>query len=92
LVVELDGGHHAEQVEGDQRRSTFLEQNGYRVLRFWDNEVLMRTDAVLEHIAQALTDPHPYPLPNRARVSDKTEGLRSKDSRSMGENQKKKEY
>ncbi|MBI2090618.1 MAG: endonuclease domain-containing protein [Deltaproteobacteria bacterium] len=62
LVVELDGGHHAQQVEGDQRRSAFLERSGYRVLRCWDNEVMEDIEAVLEQIAAVLSDPHPNPL------------------------------
>jgi very-short-patch-repair endonuclease len=40
------------------------------VLRFWDNEVLMNMEAVLEQIAIALNDPHPFPLPKRARVKE----------------------
>ena len=68
LVVELDGGQHATQAEADQRRSTYLEQRGYRVLRFWDNEVLVSPDAVLEQIVWVLNNPHPGPLPRRARV------------------------
>ena len=67
LVVELDGGQHAMQTEADRRRSRFLASRGFRVLRFWDNEVMEDIDAVLEQIAEALTDPHPNPLPNRAR-------------------------
>ena len=67
LVVELDGGHHAEQVEADHRRSAFLERSGYRVLRFWDNEVMENIEAVLEQITAVLSDPHPNPLPVRAR-------------------------
>ena len=68
LVIELDGGQHATQAQPDQRRSAYLERSGYRVLRFWDNEVLMNMEAVLERIFQVLNDPHPFPLPNRARV------------------------
>ncbi len=55
LVVEVDGGQHAEQRRGDERRTAFLERRGLRVLRFWNHEVLQETDAVLEHIWQALT-------------------------------------
>jgi len=69
LVIELDGGQHATQAQADQRRSAYLERNGYRVLRFWDNEVLTNTAVVLERIFQVLNDPHPYPLPKRARVT-----------------------
>jgi very-short-patch-repair endonuclease len=67
LVVELDGGQHAEQVQADQKRSRYLERQGYRVLRFWDNEVLADVDAVVQQIYQSLDNPHPYPLPKRAR-------------------------
>jgi len=70
LVVELDGGQHAIQVEADQRRSAFLRRRGFRVLRFWDNQVLEDIDAVLEQIVEALRDPHPYPLPGRERVNN----------------------
>src|SRR5262249_8282521 len=40
LVIEVDGGQHASNVESDRARSAFLERYGYRVLRFWDHEVL----------------------------------------------------
>jgi len=43
LVVELDGGHHAAQIQADERRTAFLRQRGYRVLRFWDHDVLGNT-------------------------------------------------
>jgi very-short-patch-repair endonuclease len=67
LVVELDGGQHAEDVAADQKRSRFLEERGFRVLRFWNHDVLQNTEAVLERIAVAMSDPHPCPLPRRAR-------------------------
>ena len=67
LVIELDGGQHAAQAEADQRRSAFLERRGYRVLRFWDNQVMAGIEAVLEQIVAVLSDPHPNPLPVRAR-------------------------
>jgi adenine-specific DNA-methyltransferase len=68
LVVELDGGQHAVEIAGDRKRSRFLEAQGYRVLRFWNHDVLKDTVAVLERIAEVLGDPHPCPLPGRARV------------------------
>ncbi len=74
LVVELDGGQHALQAEADQRRSAFLARRGYRVLRFWDNEVMENMEAVLQQIVEALRDPHPYPLPDRARGKNPVEG------------------
>ena len=63
LVVELDGGEHLSQIKADQRRTVFIERQGYRVLRFWDNEVLTDAEAVLECIIRALDGPHPCPLP-----------------------------
>jgi len=70
LIIELDGGQHAVQREADAQRTAFLEAHGYRVLRFWDNEVLANICGVLERIAEALTHPHPNPLPGRERVSE----------------------
>jgi adenine-specific DNA-methyltransferase len=52
LIVEVDGGQHAEQVTYDESRALWLESQGYRVLRFWNNDVLANTDAV----AQAILD------------------------------------
>ncbi len=65
LVVELDGGQHLGRVAYDRARTTWLESNGYRVLRFWNDDVLLRTPDVLEHILRCLPhdDPHPDPLP-----------------------------
>ena len=65
LVVELDGGHHTAQIEADQRRTEFLTKAGYRVLRFWDNEVLSDTEAVLQKIVEELNHPSPPPSPSR---------------------------
>ena len=67
LVVELDGGQHMGQVDSDLQRTLFLRHRGYRVLRFWNNDVLVNTDVVLQQIAKALIDPHPNPLPVRER-------------------------
>jgi len=59
LVVELDGGQHAEAGAFDQRRTDFLVAEGYRVLRFWNNEVTENIDGVLGRILEALTLPSP---------------------------------
>ena len=48
LVIEVDGGQHAENEELDLQRSAYLNKMGYRVLRFWNNEVLQETEAVLD--------------------------------------------
>jgi very-short-patch-repair endonuclease len=50
LIVELDGGQHAERQEADQGRTDFLEQQGYRVIRFWNDEVFKNLEGVLEII------------------------------------------
>jgi adenine-specific DNA-methyltransferase len=59
LIVELDGGQHAEHTSSDQARTRFLEAEAYRVVRFWNHEVLNRRDAILEEIARLLSNPHP---------------------------------
>ncbi|MCF7520957.1 endonuclease domain-containing protein [Neisseria sp. ZJ106] len=52
LIVELDGGQHAEQAVYDSKRTEFLNNQGYCVLRFWNNEVLQQTAAVLAKIVE----------------------------------------
>ena len=54
IIVELDGGQHSEQVDYDTQRTAWLEQQGYRVLRFWNHEALTELDAVLAVITKAL--------------------------------------
>jgi very-short-patch-repair endonuclease len=63
LVVELDGGQHVEQVAYDERRTWQLQTLGYRVLRFWNNDALTKTEGVLEVILAALIEPAPHPNP-----------------------------
>jgi very-short-patch-repair endonuclease len=64
LVIEIDGGQHAEQVAADAERTRFIEAGGYRVMRFWNNDVLTNIDGVLEAIQHALaTTPTPDPSP-----------------------------
>src|SRR5688572_4689255 len=68
LVVELDGGQHANQASG-AARTAFLEADRYCVLRFWNNDVLTQTQAVLAAIDMELARgcPHPSPLPPARR-------------------------
>ncbi len=54
LIIEIDGGQHASEVEADSARSDWLASEGYHVLRFWNNEVLAQTEAVLTAIRDAL--------------------------------------
>jgi very-short-patch-repair endonuclease len=69
LIIELDGGQHAEQLEYDERRTRSLQAKGYRVLRFWNNDVLLDIESVLSVILDNLASPapHPNPLPARER-------------------------
>jgi len=46
LIIECDGCQHLDQKENDNERTAFLEQQGYTVLRFWNNEILYHTDGV----------------------------------------------
>ena len=52
IIIELDGGQHADQKKRDQKRDKRLTENGFTVLRFWNNDVLENIDAVLETIRQ----------------------------------------
>ena len=58
LIIELDGGHHNldDNVTQDRKRTLWLEAQDFRVLRFWNHEVLESIDAVLEVIAKALEE------------------------------------
>lgn len=63
LVVELDGGQPDEQVAYDETRTRKLQGMGYRVLRFWDNDVLTNIEGVLAVILEASASPAPHPNP-----------------------------
>jgi len=54
LIVEADGGQHADQVEHDNQRTAWFEARGYQVLRFWNNQILEHTTAVLEEIRRVV--------------------------------------
>lgn len=59
LVIEVDGGQHLERSAYDAERSARLAHSGYRVLRFWNNDVLTNIDGVLEIIAESIKSPSP---------------------------------
>ena len=69
LVIELDGGQHLERIENDAGRAAALTEAGFRVIRFWNDDVLVHTDTVLGEILTALQQvpPHPGPLPGGER-------------------------
>jgi very-short-patch-repair endonuclease len=64
IVIEIDGSQHMARIRADAARTAFLNSQGYRVLRFWNNEVLQQTEAVMAAIHDALcanqgSAPHP---------------------------------
>jgi very-short-patch-repair endonuclease len=67
LIVEVDGGQHSLREEQDAKRTAWLEAHGWRVIRFWNNDVMENTEGVLEELARTLREsadiPHPYPPP-----------------------------
>jgi very-short-patch-repair endonuclease len=58
LIIEADGGQHAESVS-DRCRDAYLRSKGFRILRFWNNDVLDNPSGAFEAIAAALHTPHP---------------------------------
>lgn len=71
LVLELDGGQHAERVEADAFRTRWLEQQGYRVVRFWNHQPFQEWDAIEQELWRLLTEegstPHPSSPPQGGR-------------------------
>ena len=53
-VIELDGGQHQDQMDDDERRTTFLQEQGWHVLRFWNNDVLGNLEGVLMRLSETL--------------------------------------
>jgi len=66
IIIEVDGGQHAAENNKDRERDFHLQQFGFKVLRFWNNEVLQNTNGVLEIIREnCLSHPPLNPLPSR---------------------------
>ncbi len=69
LAIELDGSQHLDQQSYDAARTTFLESQGWRVVRLWNGDVLGNPEGaaqhVLTHVAECLGDTHTQPLPSR---------------------------
>jgi len=70
LVIEIDGGQHAEQQDYDQSRTALIESQGLTVIRFWNHEVMNETPAVLEKIWQTLQALTPTLSRKREREQD----------------------
>ncbi len=64
LVVEVDGGQHGDEI--DRNRTLFLQSQGYRVIRFWNNDVMDNLEGVTKEIARVIAD-MPSPDPSRMR-------------------------
>ncbi|HLG79507.1 MAG TPA: DUF559 domain-containing protein [Bradyrhizobium sp.] len=72
LIIELDGGHHNDdqEAERDAKRQRWLEQEGYRVVRFWNSEISTNLNGVLERIYVEIygsRDAEAVPLKHRRR-------------------------
>jgi very-short-patch-repair endonuclease len=73
LIIEVDGGQH--NIEIDQKRTEYLNRQGFQILRFWNNEVLQNKEGVYDAIERTLNAPSPNPLPQGARALDQLESL-----------------
>jgi very-short-patch-repair endonuclease len=70
LVIELDGGQHVDAAEADNRRTAYLQAQGFRVRRYWNDDVLLRLEDVLADVLRALEErPSPQPSPAGGRGS-----------------------
>jgi very-short-patch-repair endonuclease len=69
LIIELDGGQHAGNIEYDADRDAWLRSQGFTVLRFWNNDVMQNIESVLEAIRPAISERtfSPTPLPQAGR-------------------------
>ncbi|WP_413740800.1 endonuclease domain-containing protein [Sphingomonas sp. Sphisp66] len=67
LGIEFDGSQHITQATRDERRSAYLRDKGWKVIRFWNSEVLSNPEGTIQHIlaeaAECLGGTHPQPLP-----------------------------
>ena len=67
LVIEVDGATHAEQADADAQRTRVIESYGFRVIRFWNNEVLGNLEGVVAEIERVIAArPTPPPTPHPA--------------------------
>jgi len=66
LIIELDGGQHAVQINYDAKRDNFLRQQGFTVLRFWNNDVLANMEGaltvIMQHVNPDALSPNPSPV------------------------------
>jgi crossover junction endodeoxyribonuclease RuvC len=77
LIIEIDGGQHGDADDYEQARTRCLEANGFRILRFWNNDVMENIEGVFERIIEELRR-SPLPLRERkgpSRSDGKVRGL-----------------
>ena len=67
LVVEIDGGQHL--AEADAARTRAIEAEGYRVVRFWNSEVLSNSEGCVIRLGEVLPQPHPHPAATRQQAA-----------------------
>lgn len=77
LVIEVDGGQHADEIYGDAQRDAWLQSQNFRVKRYWNNQVLNELDAVLEDIARALEGIAPHSPPPSQPSPARGEGAKN---------------
>jgi very-short-patch-repair endonuclease len=61
IIIELDGGQHADQADYDETRTDWLRAKGFQVIRFWNNDVIHSFDAVLERLIAEMTTVNSQP-------------------------------
>ncbi len=88
LIIELDGEQHVEQEEAHAERTKYLTGVGFQVLRFWNDDVLMKTDDVLEEILRSLESssglgPQSAPLSGRERGNQSRERRARDDAQQL---------
>ena len=67
LIVEVDGGQHKEET--DRERTIVLEHEGYRVIRFWNHDVLENGEGCMAKLAEIMGQPHPHPATTRRQAA-----------------------
>ena len=77
LIIELDGEHHKYQMRYDSQRTSYLNQKGYKVLRFWNQTLFNRDEEIITAILTAMetesfSSPHPGPLPHSLTLQKNT--------------------
>jgi len=80
LIIEVDGGQHADQKYGDAERDAWLKAQKFHVLRYWNNQVLNELDAVLADIARVLEATFPPPSPPSPHPSLPPQGGKERES------------